>query len=1378
MVMVMAKKKNRPKNRRNQHKDQHKKTPTQKNINSASVPRLSLCMIARDEADFLDRCLQSIRGLVDEIVVVDTGSTDGTAGVVGRHGGRLLQRSWDGDFSAARNYAVQEARGEWVLVLDCDEELAASDHAAVRGVLEGQGASAYYLTTRNYVYQTDRAGFCPCGGEYQREEKDYPGWFPTTKVRLWRRNNQIRFVGAVHELVEKTLQDAGIEIGECQVPVHHYGYAEKERPADLYLAAGEEKVRQDPQDLLARYELSLAYRNAGRLEEALQCIEIVVAGLNGAKQVHLQEEFVWLVRGELLDRLGRRREAAQTYLWALDRFPASYQAHNNLGSVMERDGDVVGALGHYRQAEVLAPDNPVVQRNVLRLGGEAAGTNRLSVCIIARDEEQVLSRCLQSIAEVADQIVVVDTGSKDRTVEIAQKAGALIGYFDWCDDFAAARNASLDLADGDWILWLDADDYLAKAEADKVGQLKQQVPDKAFYFILANEGADRSRFRQVKMFPRRPGICFERPVHESVLAALEQQGIPVQDSGVEVRHSGYATREQIQHKKVFYLELMRRWIAQHPDDDYVRFRIGHTLYVDRDYDGARRELVELVDKGEAVQPRWVRRLGAVFYGRSLLEDGRQAEAEPVLRRALALGEAGALENLSLGDALVKLARYQDALPHLQRALQGQYDPVFPLDPAWVGYSALFFAARCHQALGQSADAVAALERAQRLQPERGEAGEMLVRLQEDERSGEPQTRPGKKIQLSLCMIVRDEEERLGRCLDSVKGLVDEIVVVDTGSRDRTVEIAQSHGAVMGHFPWCDDFSAARNVSLSLASGEWILWLDADDLMPAEYHADIRALLEQGRDKGYFFVLDDHGYENVSCLQMRLFPNLVGVEFVMPIHEQVTPSLAHLGVEMVPTSIRVVHTGYTTPEVVGAKKDRYLGIMERWLESHPGDYLVRSHVALTYHSTGRLQEAIEQYRLILEESSCRQDRNYVVYTTALLFTGRTYLKLERFAEALKYIDQALEVDPDYTLSKLSKAEVHGRLGQAEEVIRFAGEVIETEPQLTFFPVDQSQLRYSAHVLRGKAYQQQGQQGAAEDDFKSAAAIDSPRRAEALGSLALLYKEQGRVAEAGDTLETAAKLQPDNVMHRFNLGVLHLEGGRADLAEAAFRAVVDQEEGYDPAWLNLGIIAKGRGKSEDAEKIYRRLLAKDPGHVEAGANLGHMLLGAERFAEALEIFSRVRQQKMNLLDVNLGYLVAASATGTFDTDTAEAVCALFPEIERRPEDWTGVSTAAGVCGRLADVLEQKGMPQVAELALWCQVNLAPDDVGAQCRLGQVLMVRGDYWKAVGRFEAVLLRQPEDGAVFKLLGDCYQGMGAEEAARQCYERSRQAEGLKNIR
>ena len=99
-------------------------------------PRLSLCMIARDEADFLEQCLQSVAGLVDEIVVVDTGSADHTVEVARQHRARVQSYPWNNDFSAARNQALNTASGEWILVLDCDEVIARQDHGEIRRLLD------------------------------------------------------------------------------------------------------------------------------------------------------------------------------------------------------------------------------------------------------------------------------------------------------------------------------------------------------------------------------------------------------------------------------------------------------------------------------------------------------------------------------------------------------------------------------------------------------------------------------------------------------------------------------------------------------------------------------------------------------------------------------------------------------------------------------------------------------------------------------------------------------------------------------------------------------------------------------------------------------------------------------------------------------------------------------------------------------------------------------------------------------------------------------------------------------------------------------------------------------------------------------------------
>ena len=98
-------------------------------------PLLSLCVIAKDEAAFLQRCLASVAGLVDEIVVVDTGSCDDTPKVARGAGARVFSPPWQDDFSQARNRSLAAARGEWILVLDCDEVLARADHDRLRDLL-------------------------------------------------------------------------------------------------------------------------------------------------------------------------------------------------------------------------------------------------------------------------------------------------------------------------------------------------------------------------------------------------------------------------------------------------------------------------------------------------------------------------------------------------------------------------------------------------------------------------------------------------------------------------------------------------------------------------------------------------------------------------------------------------------------------------------------------------------------------------------------------------------------------------------------------------------------------------------------------------------------------------------------------------------------------------------------------------------------------------------------------------------------------------------------------------------------------------------------------------------------------------------------------
>ena len=1301
-------------------------------------------MIARDEAGFLDRCLASVAAIVDQIVLVDTGSVDDTVAVARRYGALVLEHSWNNDFSVARNVGLDAATGGWILSLDCDEAIAAADHEALLALLDGPQADAYRITTRNYVNETNRTGWTACSGNYPGVERDYAGWFPSTKVRLWRNHPGIRFAGPVHELVENSIAATGGVVGDCLVPVHHFGYVEKQRAGDRYVDVGEAKLAANSEDLQSHYELAIAYRNAGRLEEALERARTVtqttaLARRGAAGQgVYLDRELALLVEADILDRLGRTEEADTAYRDILEEFPASYQALNNLGRLLERCGSPADARRCYELAHGHVPDNQTVAENLRRVAGKLEPSQRLSLCVIARDEEKLLPRCLESVAGVADEIVVVDTGSEDATVEIARRHGALVSRFTWSDDYAAARNAALDLATGDWILCLDADEFVDASNAEKLGRAKELKPDKGLYCTLQNVGGATSSFQQMKMFPNDPAIRFERPVHETVLPALRRLEMPAATTDLVVKHTGYSDPVRVAAKKEQYLAMMLTWHRNHPDDDDLAFRIGHTHYDDGAIQKAAPYFKSIFDLGiDGAQSRLLYAAAAAFHARCLLRLDRFDEAREVVALALYGRSDDAHLHLVAAEVYAAAGESEAALRHAGRAATAK--------PVWL------------EPLDANAIAPAARELIERLQA----SG-----------LGNDAAAP---CRLTLCMIVRDEEERLPACLDSVAGLADEIVVVDTGSTDGSVRVAEQYGARIGHFEWCDDFARARNASLELASGDWILWLDADDLLPAEYHARIRQLIDQGREKAYFFALDNRGYENVSCLQMRLFPNLPGITFEMPIHEQITPSLIRLGVDLQTTDIQVVHTGYPTPEVVAAKKERYLGIMERWLQEHPENYIVRSHVALTYHSTGRSEEAIEAYRLIVEESDCLADCNFIVYTTSLLFLGRTLMREGRYEAALERMQQALEIDPDYILTKLSLGELYKRMKNFSMALDYAGQVVDGDRQITFFPIDYNEILYSARVIRAEAFFGLGNPDQAAAEYQQAAAVDTARSTDALGSLSNLYKSLGDIDRAQEMLRQALDRDPENVEHLFNMGVLQLDRRAFDEAARYFDQVLERRVGYPPALLNLGYIAKSTGNLEQAEALYRELAAADEGETEARANLAHLLLDQERYSEAKEFFAQVRARESSLLDINLGFLVTLAAAGDWDAAAGAAaeVLASLSGLPRRAGDLESPQSVAETFLQAGAWLLEQGQPKCAELAVGVAVHLDLENAQAHLTLGEILFETGQYWRAIARFEMVLRAQPDDAAVFQRLGDCYRQLGVDSAAQLAYAKGNQLRG-----
>jgi tetratricopeptide (TPR) repeat protein len=209
--------------------------------------------------------------------------------------------------------------------------------------------------------------------------------------------------------------------------------------------------------------------------------------------------------------------------------------------------------------------------------------NSISACIITRNEEALLPDCLASIRSWVTEICVLDTGSQDATIAIAEAHGAKVATFKWGDDFAAARNASLDMASGDWIFVIDADERL-RAETGPSLLRAVETPDRIAYFIVREDLRSQGPPHElaiVRLFRNRPDIRYRRPVHEDVMDDLIALGAGTpEDSGVRIEHVGYLP-EILKHrdKHARNLDILRRRFTEAPEDLYNAYKLAVTLPV-------------------------------------------------------------------------------------------------------------------------------------------------------------------------------------------------------------------------------------------------------------------------------------------------------------------------------------------------------------------------------------------------------------------------------------------------------------------------------------------------------------------------------------------------------------------------------------------------------------------------------------------------------------------------------------------------------------------------------------------------------------------------------------------------------------------------------
>ena len=226
-----------------------------------------------------------------------------------------------------------------------------------------------------------------------------------------------------------------------------------------------------------------------------------------------------------------------------------------------------------------------------------------------------------------------------------------------------------------------------------------------------------------------------------------------------------------------------------------------------------------------------------------------------------------------------------------------------------------------------------------------------------------------RARISQCMIVKNEERNIEKALSWGKGVVSEQIVVDTGSTDRTVEIAESMGAKIYHFEWIDDFAAAKNFAISKAKYEWIALLDADEYFSEEDAKKVLYYVRKLQDKKYDAILsswvhlNDAGNVTAVGTQSRVFRNRPGVGYIGKIHEYImsTDGSEFNFVDAV-NELSIYHTGYgKIGHEQKVSSGRNIRIIQKELEENPDSYRMLGYLGDEYYSADNLEKAEESFR---------------------------------------------------------------------------------------------------------------------------------------------------------------------------------------------------------------------------------------------------------------------------------------------------------------------------------------------------------------------------------------------------------------------------------
>jgi tetratricopeptide (TPR) repeat protein len=420
--------------------------------------------------------------------------------------------------------------------------------------------------------------------------------------------------------------------------------------------------------------------------------------------------------------------------------------------------------------------------------------------------------------------------------------------------------------------------------------------------------------------------------------------------------------------------------------------------------------------------------------------------------------------------------------------------------------------------------------------------------------------PRRPVTISLCMIVRNEERYLADCLRGVAALFDEIIIVDTGSTDRTPAIAESFGAKLVRHPWSDDFAAARNVSLEHATGDWVFWLDADDRIDAVSAEKLAALFDSLDHTAKGFVM------GCRCLRLaptdpimivnhpRLFRRHPAVHWEGRVHEQIMPSIQRANFDLAWSDVVVDHVGYQEEAAARRKHQRNLRLLQLENLARPDDAFVLFHMGMALMGLGASGRAIE-----VLQKSVNLTREVMPYTR------------KTFAVLARLLWDNLRRD------------------EAQTLVRTGLTCFADDPELLLIQAEQSASLCNWRLAEASLLRLMT---APPKEYFQLAVPDDIRTKTAPRELAAIYGQQGLFQEAEAVLRGLLNKHPDYVFGWVNLGQLYLMRRQWDMAEAVV-GKMGQCPGGEPYVATIRAeIHIAQGNAEQARQWLDRAVALAP------------------------------------------------------------------------------------------------------------------------------------------------------------------------------------------